>query len=515
MNLREVIMNGNFQKLKAVRTVLLLFLTLVTVLVVKSQDTVRYTLDEVIKIAQSQSPDAIMARHRFRSSYWGYRSFRATYLPGVTLNATIPNLSRSIDPIDQPNGAVEYIPRSITNYSVDLSVSQKIGFTGGEVFLSTGLVRQDNYRKNFISNNDTVTRQFVTNLINIGFRQPIFKYNPYKWERKIEPMKYEEAKRAYIEANEDVAITAVNQFFALLLAQIEVDIAYKNMANYDTLYNIAKGRYRLGKIAENELLQLELNLLKAEATVETADLNYSDMLFRFKSYLRLKDDYPVALIPPVITPDFSVPVQQAVEEAKTNTSQGLAFQRRLLEAESQLNRAKRDGRFDAELFAVVGLTQTSDNIPEAYKNPLDEERVTLGMSVPLLDWGKARGDIKMAESNQYLVMTAVEQDRIDFEQAIFLQVMQFNIQQKQMLIAAKSDTVAQKRFEVTQKRYMIGKVNDVLELNNAQIDNDNAKMGYYRSLMDYWKNYYQLRKLTLYDFQRKMRIFVGFEDLIE
>jgi outer membrane protein TolC len=107
-----------------------------------------------------------------------------------------------------------------------------------------------------------------------------------------------------------------------------------------------------------------------------------------------------------------------------------------------------------------------------------------------------------------LEQTSVEQEVIDFEQNVFLSVMEFNMQKNQLFIAAKSDTVAQKRYDVTQKRYMIGQVNDVLELNNAQIDNDNARKGYYSALRNYWINFYQLRKMTLYDFPgNKMLIF--------
>ncbi|RLD73975.1 MAG: TolC family protein, partial [Bacteroidetes bacterium] len=138
----------------------------------------------------------------------------------------------------------------------------------------------------------------------------------------------------------------------------------------------------------------------------------------------------------------------------------------------------------------------------------------LGISLPLLDWGKARGNIKMAESSLDLVATTIEQERIDFEHNVFLKVMQFNMQKKQLRIAAKSDTVAQKRFEVTQKRYMIGKVNDVLELNNAQIDNDRSKINYFRSLETYWKSYFELRKLTLYDFKRDIPIVASFDNII-
>jgi len=87
------------------------------------------------------------------------------------------------------------------------------------------------------------------------------------------------------------------------------------------------------------------------------------------------------------------------------------------------------------------------------------------------------------------------------------------MQKNQLKIAAKSDTVAQKRFEVTQQRYLIGKINDVLELNNAQIDNDNAKKSYYSALHNYWRNYFELRKLTLYDFKKDRLILFNINDI--
>ncbi len=461
-----------------------------------SQSKVKYTLNEVISIAQKQSPDALMAIHRFQKSYWSYRSFKAAYLPNLQLNGTLPNVNRSITAVPSQNGTISYTPQSITNYSLDLSLKQKIGLTGGEIFLSSGLAQMDNYLS------DTIRRQFLSNLITLGINQPLFSYNQYKWDKKLKPMEYEQAKRIYLENNEDIAIKAINYFFSLLSAQIEKEIAQKNYHNYDTLYRIAKGRYNLGKIAENDLLQLELNLLKADASVDNAKLNYDNRLFLFKSFLRLKDTLNVELIPPAVTPYFKIPIQQAIDAAKNNTSEGMDFQRRLIEAESDVNRAKMNGRFDATVFATVGLTQTADKLHEAYKNPLDQERVTVGITLPILDWGMARGGIKMAESNRDLVKTAVEQDRIDFEQNIYLQIMQFKMQKKQLFIAAKSDTVAQKRYEITHKRYMIGKINNVLDLNMAQIDDDNARKSYFNSLNDYWKNYYRIRKMTLFDFEK-------------
>ena len=361
---------------------------------------------------------------------------------------------------------------------------------------------------------DSILTSFQSTPIVVGYSQPIFQYNEYRWAKRLEPLKYEKAKRQYLEDLENVSIQTNNHFFNLLLAQLEVDIAEKNLRNYDTLFHIAQGRYQLGKIAENELLQLELNYLSAKSDVDKAKLNYEDNLFRLKSYLRLKESRPITLIPPVNTAHFDVTADKAVGEAKKNTATSLEFQERMITAESEVNRAKMDGRFDADLYLEYGLTQSTEDIENVYKNPEDQQLLNLGISMPLLDWGKARGQIKVAQSNYELEQTAVEQEVIDYEQNVFLSVMQFNMQKDQLFIAAKADTVAQKRYDITSKRYMIGQVIDILDLYNAQIENDNYKKGYYQALRSYWNNYFELRRLTLYDFRDNRMLIFDIRDIM-
>ncbi|MDT8393307.1 MAG: TolC family protein [Bacteroidales bacterium] len=463
---------------------------------VTQNDSTNYlSLDDVIYIAHQQSPDALIAKHRFRASYWEFRSFKADYLPGLTLDGTAPVYDRSISPVQQPDGSVEFRPLDQGGANARLSIGQRIGLTGGTISLNSRLNYYDNFTGSPLNN------PFAAEIVNIEYVQPIFKYNPYKWDRHIEPMKYELAKRKYLEDVEQVSITATNYFFNLLQAQIDMQIAVKNMFNYDTLFRIAEGRYQLGKIAENDLLQLELNYLKAEAAVEQSELELENNLFRLKSYLRIKDDVRIELIPPIVDDFFTIRADKAIEEARYNSSTSLDFEQRRLQAQSAVNAAKMNGRFDADLTARFGLAQQGSTIPAAYTQPEDQQQMSLGFRLPILDWGSARGQIKLAQSQEELVFTSVEQEEIDFEQNIYLEVMQFNMQENQLRIAAKADTVAHKRFDVTQKRYMIGQVNDVLELNNAQIDTDNAKKGYYQAMRSYWRNYYQIRKETLYDFK--------------
>ena len=460
------------------------------------------SLEDVLTIALEQSPDALASQHRFRSSYWQYRNYKAGFMPMLTLDGTLPSLSRSIEKITTPEGDFFY-ERNLANYSAALSLTKNIGLTGGQVFVNSDLQRIDLF-------SDSTVTSYLSSPFNVGIRQPLFNYNPFKWAKQIEPMRYNEAERRYIEDVEQIHISTSNLFFSLLDAQIRLKIQKLNLSNNDTLYQIARGRFKIGTIAENELLQIELSLLNAQSAVESANLEVEMRTFNLKSFLRLPEDMEIRLIPPPAPEAPLIDATQAVAEARENRSDALAFERRMVVAESNVNRAKTENRFNANLYAVYGLTQSTDNLSNVYKNPQEQQRLVLGIQVPILDWGLTKGKIKLAESDREMEFTAVQQDLIDFNQEIFLKVMQFNMQKNQLAIAAKSDTVAVKRYEVTKQRYLIGKIG-IIDLNLAQTEKDNAQQGYISALSSYWRSFFELRKLTLYDFVADQRILFNFD----
>jgi len=184
-----------------------------------------------------------------------------------------------------------------------------------------------------------------------------------------------------------------------------------------------------------------------------------------------------------------------------------------MEAEQNLDAAKKN-RFSANIAMTFGLDKSSHSIGDVYHDPQNKEVIMLGINVPILDWGKAKGQIKMAESSLELTRTTIEQEEIDFNQEIYIKAKEFNIQQSQLMIAAKSDTVAQKRYDFTKARYLIGTI-DITELNSAAADKDSKRQGYISALQNYWINYFEIRKLTLYDFEKKQKLGSEFDAIIE
>ena len=487
-----------------------LFLVLFSIVSIKQYAQLQsFSLEDVISIAKEKSPNALVAKHNMIRNYWSYRTYKRSLLPQLNFNGTLPNVNRAFEMYTNPDGTQSYIGQQYISYSGNLEIRKTIGYTGGNVFLNSGLSRVDNYYSDSISHN------YLSTPINIGFRQPLFNYNPYKWSKKIEPKKYDESKRVYIETVEKVSLTAVDYFFSLLKAQMRLSIQELNVNNYDTLYKLAQGRYSLGKIEENDLLQLELKLLQSKSSKEMAALSYDDALVRFRSFLRLPSDARIILKDPSPNDFIIVDKNKALEMAYNNSSEMIAQDLKMLEANSYLDRAKKENGLNVDLYAVFGLTQNAYTLSNAYKDPRDKQQVTLGVSIPIYDWGQRKGQVIMAESNLEIVKSNVEQQQIDFKQRIYLEVVKFNMQQNQLYIAAKSDTIAMRAFDITKYKYYNSGNITVTDLNIAQASNDLARISYLNALQTYWKSYYQLRKSTLYDFYEKKPIDVNFEELLK
>lgn len=466
------------------------------VYVCAQQDTITLSLKQAIEMAQYNSPQAISARHTFRAAYWSFRNFKASYLPSIAFSSD-PYLTRAINKVAQPDGSILFRRQDQLNTNAVIRINQNIPFTGGSLFVNTEIQRIDNLTDKSVF--------YQTSPVTIGYQQNLLGYNSLKWDRKIEPIRYEEAKKSYVETLELVAANAVNRFFNLAQAQSNMEMAKFNYANADTLYIFAKGRYDIGTITENEMLQLEINKLSEETNVMNARIDIDNCIQEFRSFLGIKDHVAIRVIVDENIPHFSVQEKEALSKAFTNNPDIDALVRRKLESESSVAYAKSQTGFKADLYLQFGLTQTSSEIHDAYRSPLDQQQVSLGIRVPILDWGVGRGRIKVAKSNRDKVYTEIEQDRNNFELNILRIVKQFNLQSDKVSIAQRTDETAQRRHEVARKLYLLGK-STVLDLNASITEKDRARSNYISSLYNYWNYFYALRSLTLFDFEKQIDI---------
>jgi outer membrane protein TolC len=455
-------------------------------------DTTYLTLQQCIRLAWTNGPIGAIARSTLENREASYNSFTARNFPQLSLEGDIPGYSRSINPIVLPDGSTVFTPQSQASSSMSLSLSQKIPFTGGLLSLFSGLNRIDLV--------ETRSQYYRSNPLTMALRQPLFQINTMRWDQEAQDLRYRMATREFAEAMEDCALEVTNKFFDLFLASMNSSNAASNLAINDTLYKISQGRYNVGKIAENDLLQSELAFLNARTQLENAEVG----LDRARQDLRVAVGLPattlIRLLPPTAIPSMSADPLVAVAQARENRSDALNFDLQLLTAERGVVQARSDNSFNATLTASMGYNQRAPLLPEAYRDLLNQQQFSLGFSVPIFRWGAGGEAVDAAIADQKRTETSVERQRHDFEQDVLYQSARLNLLGKQVAVSAKADTIAQRRFDVAKDRYLIGKI-DIPNLFLAQSEKDNARRANFQTLWDYWSTYFRVRRLTLYDFE--------------
>ena len=489
------------------RFTILLLLSLGVISKTSAEDIERpITLDEAIRIARVQSVDAAVALNELKTAYWEYRTFRADLLPEMNFTATAPSYSKSYNTYQQDDGSYTFVRNNYLQAGGGLSIDQNIWLTGGTISLNTSLdfLQQLSFDK---------TKRFMSVPIGLTLKQPIFGVNNIKWNRRIEPVRFKEAKASFLSATEEVTMTTINYFFNLVLAKENMAVANQNLANANKLYEVAKAKRRMGQISENDLLQLELNVLNARSTLTEYQSNLKSQMFKLRSFLALGENEELQPVVPDTFPSVVLNYHSVLEKALDNNSFAHNIRRRQLEADYDVAKAKGDMR-QISLYAQVGYTGMDQEFSQAYRQLKDNQVVEVGVRIPILDWGKRKGKVKVAESNREVTESKLRQETMNFNQNLFILVEQFNNQLTQLQIADEADVIAQKRYKTNVETFMIGKIS-TLDLNDSQTRKDEARQRHITQLFYYWYYYYQLRSLTLWDFSDNTNIDADFERIVK
>lgn len=467
-----------------------------------------YDLESYINAALERSNEVKNAKSSFLSSYWDYRAFKASFLPSLNLRATFPQYENAITPATQNDGTVKYNPSRYIYQDVRLSIDQKVGLTGGSLSIESNLARRYDYLAK-----PTINTNYNAKPIAVTYTQNLLGVNWLKWQKKIDPLRYEEARRNYLFQRESVIIYSIERFFELAIAQQNLKVARINLRNADTLYKIAQGRFRLGSISESDVMQMELSKLNAEIAQSERLVDIENSQNKFRSYLGISDKREINLKVPTKVPEMILLYDKVLEQARKNNPDIVRFNRQVLEAERWLEQNKKETGFSANLEAKIGFNQNSTELIDAYQGIKPSQTAKITLAIPIIDWGQRRGKIKMAQSNLDLIKGRVDQSQIEFDQNIYVKVMNFNQMGQKFRIAAKSDTIAQLRYKVSMDRFIAGKIS-VLDLNVALSEKDAANRNFISTLRAFWWYYYDLRRVALYDFEKGKELEADYESLI-
>ena len=452
------------------------------------------TLPAVIEQALGQSVAGHQARTTRETSYWQWRGYRAANRPQLSLQGALPNFSRVITPVVQPDGTTDFRAVRINNSNLGLSLSQNLGLTGGQLILGSEVQRFDDFNGNLKRYNN---QPFTLSLV-----QPLGQFNALAWDRRLEPLRYQESQRRYVEERESIAQRVTELYFDVLLQQVNAAVAGQNAQAAAEMLRVGQERFRLGRLSQSDVLQLELNGLDARQAQAQAQLDAETAALNLQAYTGLPGADAAPLAVPAPAPRPAVPPAEALAQARQNRSTTLAFRRRLLQAERDVAQARGSTGLQASLTANLGYVNQAESLAPAYANLQNQQQVRLAFALPLVDWGRQKSVVKTAELGREQVAYAVAQEERSFEQAVLTQAAQLPTLGAQLQLAARADSLAQRRSDIARATYLVGRIS-LTDLNLASAAKDLAKRGYVAALRACWVAHYRLRALTLYDFERQ------------
>lgn len=467
-----------------------------------SQGTIRLTMEDALMLAQTQSLQTFLNKHYYMADYWAYRSFRADYLPSVNLRTTPLAYSNASElRFNFENQSDEFVRTQNLRSDLALNISQKVAATGGTFFVQSDLSRIENY-------GSYPYTQYSSRPVRIGYEQELFGFNPMKWQRKISPLKFEKAKQEYLQSTENMHLMTVSYLFGFLRAFNQMEIAQTNVDNTNNLLEVAQHRFELGTVTREELLDLRLSNNNALITLQEALLDYREAKESLLNFLMLPIDVELEVVMPNQIPVAEVDVSTVLEKALENNPEIMQVEQNLLESQRNVEQSNKGRHFQSNVNVSYGLSKDDGNFQQngRFKNVYNPDfdtyqQVMVGINIPILDWGRSKGQYQLAKSQYEITQVASQQSMQQFRQNAVTRALAFNIQKSRVESAALSDTLATESYELTMTRFKKGQA-DVLRLTSSQGAKDNARLQYINTLAEYWNQYFTLRRLTLHDFEK-------------
>ncbi|HSA55811.1 MAG TPA: TolC family protein [Gemmatimonadaceae bacterium] len=463
-----------------------------------AQEARTLTLQQAIEIAQRNGLTAQAALSSRDAARERDRAYGARLLPQISLSGNVPSYNRSIIQAPQPDGSTLFRPQQQTNSDLSMVLLQQLPLTGGTLRMSSRIAQLKR-------TGESATETWNSTPFSVTLTQPILRSNSIGWDNRANALSADVAERQYLEAREDVALQTATAFFDYYAAQLSLRNAEANTAVNDTLYRLNQGRYEVGKIAENDLLQSELQLLRARTSLDGSRLEHDRAKAALRLALNLAPDEPLEITVTTEVPEFAADTAQAVAQALRNRSQIMDLELQATTADRRVSEARWNGGVGATLNATYGYNATAPEMNEAYRDLQQAQQLTLNVQVPILQWGARSADREAAQLERQRVQSSSRATREQIAQEAHFAALQLSQARRLLQIAAKADTVAAKRYEVAYNRYLIGVI-DVDALFLAQNEKDQALISFIQALRGYWQAHYRLRRLTLFDFERGVRI---------
>lgn len=451
-----------------------------------SQNHPALTLEELIKIAQQRSIRSQVINMEKKIASYEYNYFLRTRKASILLNGNIPVYNKDNFGVIQPDGTLLFRSRSQSNSDANLSIRQPIAFTNGEISLNTYLNRFDDYKDKRTSYNAT--------LFYVQLYQPLFAFNQYKWDKRIQPLRFKASERIATTAMNEFQLLLCQLYFDVIQAQVDMELAHTNLSYAKDNRAAEQRRKELGASTEDKQLQLEMMELDAAQSLEESQTRLASSMSILKNFAGLDPSANINLKLPAAPDTTAISIDALLSSAQATHPVFLNASLELLEAESAVDRARTEER-EVNITGSYGLNNTGNTISSLYNQPNNQQRFSIGLTIPIYDGGRRRTKLLIARNNQQLVSARNKEEVQTLVNEITRIYNDYNYARTNIARLQKLDSIGERRFAITNRLFTAGKI-PVNDLQLAQREKDNARRNYVGALRKLTEQRYAITART-------------------
>ncbi len=461
-----------------------------------SQDTLHLTLQDLFIQAVEHAIDLKIAQSETAEQEYAFENARLAFQPQLFLDATLPNLNRSIEARPLPDGSDAFVNRSTMYNGVGVDLSYNVERTGGTFSLSSQFERLDIFKTREFDYN----RTYFINPISISYNQPLFTFNELQWQQQRLSLLYAEFKERYARKREDVILQAIDLFRSCYLAQEKVALAVKQITETDSLKVIKDRLFAIGQSSRAEILRLELNQKNNTLALNSEDLSWQQAQMDLADFAGLDRNINLLLSIPSSFEQIDITWHDAMTHALNNNYITSQFHRRSAEALSNLARAEKDKDIQFNLRVSLGLNASAETLNNILNPLLDREIFNAGLRMPITGWRRYELREKMASEQIKQEDLSQELEKQNLTRTAFELVTNYELLKQSLQTTADTRNTATEILEITQQQFLQGQASytDILV---AGQEREQALLKYYETLLDIISNYYEIRRLCMYDFE--------------
>ena len=457
------------------------------------------TIEMALDIAEENNPQTVTSKLNLERTRYSLEAQRASLKSqfSMTVNPFGYSQGRNFD-----NSTSQWFTNTNINSSGVFRITQPILLTDGQISLINTFGWQENRSFNDVINN---SNKAFSNDLQLRFTQPLFTYNRQKMAMKRLEHDYENAGISYALQRLSTESRITNQFYSVFIAQKNLEISHEELANAKSNYEIIKSKVNAELSAREELFQAEVNLARAESSVESGKVSLDNAKDNLKQTLGIPLSEDIDVIADIKANPILINLHQAIQSGMNSRMELRQREINIEETELRMLEIKAMNEFSGNISLSLGIVGDNERLSNVYNDPVSSPRVAISFNVPIFDWGERKARIKAQQTAQTIAKLDYDNQVTNIELNIRQTLRNLNSLLTQIKITEKQVENTQRTYDLNLIKYREGDITG-MDINQFQTQLSSAKVSQLQALINYKTELLNMKILTLYDFEKDKAI---------